>query len=514
MADLLQAPVDNTLFLTKLRDSLSALSERVNDGRSTQITTALAEIMSTFKRFFSTLGEPQFNPQELVTGDTARSAIYNDNLRTIYNDISSFYTQLTELTTAQIQSYNFAQIVTSELIKRADGLSSIVLDLNILNNFTAGSVIVAGDDFRNTDFIDSGTELASTPVELLSNGSGVGLARDTTVDLTASPNIKIDILPLSPSNKSDDGLTVVNTNPTPGNIERFYEGNYYNFLGLARPEGGAFNIKFVVDPKKKHKEGFPKNKEAEEKLEKEAEAGFFVEIGASDEEKQRARRRMFDRDPSSFWEAEYLFRVAKSLVPDIVDSLVIEEDGEKPDDPDNSEIKFDDPDSPKGASFKIDLNLAEKTAQEYDFEGRDLIIDVVVTFPNSTNVNFVALNPIVFGTAAFIAVDDISTASDNEGEFITVDGWQNIKFAKVITPEANEFLTDSQLSASLAPNRFAYTGQGIYPFPVRVAKKIKIRLRMDSPVPSPYERTYALLKRTIDIETETTTTTKRGALRF
>jgi hypothetical protein len=144
----------------------------------------------------------------------------------------------------------------------------------------------------------------------------------------------------------------------------------------------------------------------------------------------------------------------------------------------------------------------------------DLVIDVIVTLPEDQNVNFVAINPVVFSKNAFIEVIDISTIDSTEGEFRTVDGWEALRFAKTITPEANEYLTDSQLSASLAPNRYNYTGQGIYPFPTRVAKKIKVRLSMSQPASQPYEKTYALLKNTVEVDTTITTTTTKGRFRF
>ncbi len=95
-----------------------------------------------------------------------------------------------------------------------------------------------------------------------------------------------------------------------------------------------------------------------------------------------------------------------------------------------------------------------------------------------------------------------------------MDGWEELRFPKTITPEANEYLTDSQLSASLSPTRYNYSGQGIYPFPNRLTKKVKIRLAMTQPAAQVYERTYALLKNVIDTETTITTTTKKGKLRF
>ncbi|MHA2066835.1 MAG: hypothetical protein ACXABY_20890, partial [Candidatus Thorarchaeota archaeon] len=249
MPDVLQTPVNTTLAADKLRDLLDAIATRVNDERSTEVSSALSEAMAAFNRFFNEIGDTEFSPQLLRDGDTARSEVYNENLKTIFNDISRFYSEIRNLAEAQLRGFNFSQVVTREIVKRADGLASIVLDLNILNNFTRGDVIVAGDDFRNLDNVDQGVAVASTQAELLAGG-GFTLARDGVNDITG-PETKIDIIPLSPASTAPgarEGLVTVNTAPTAGNIERFYEGSYYNFLGSARPEGGFFNIKYILDP--------------------------------------------------------------------------------------------------------------------------------------------------------------------------------------------------------------------------------------------------------------------------
>lgn len=480
MADSLQTPNASQSLILKTRNLFDKISTRVESIDNPTINKALGELSAAFKQFFDTLGDPEFTPEYLLTGDTARSEVYNRNLKLIYNDLDRFYKEIKTLTQAQLKAYNFSSVLVNEITSRANGLASTVLDLNILSNFDRGDVLVAGDDFRTLDYVDLEAPVASSAAELLPNGSGVGLARNGSS--TVLENSKIEVIPLSPS---DTGQ--VNTNPTPGNLERFYEGNYYNFLGLARPEGGRFNIKFLL-----------KNPGTEDQQ------GIFVDLGGSTEDKNRARLNIIDGDPSTLWECEYLYKAPESLVPDITDSVVI----------DNESTVGNEGNQFSSGTVQISLEDAERRAIEFDTIKRDLVIDLVVTLNSPTNVNFVAINPVIFGTQAFPEVEDIATSTSNEGEFITVDGWDRIKFAKTITPEINEFLTDSQLGATLAPSRSAYLGQGVYPFPVRIAKKIKLRLRVRTPVPSPYERTYILLRRTVNVESTITTTTTKGFLSF
>jgi len=507
MADSSQIISDSQSSVIKLQNSLQQLVDRVKP--TSDSNEILGEALTLFKTFYSELGSPEFIPIEFKNGDTARSELYNLNLSRIFNDISRFYKELNNLAQSNIKSFNYAQVVVQEVKKRAEAVASMVLDLNILNNFTRGDVIVAGDDFINKDYIDTGAGLGSTPAEIISNGSGVGLAKASSVNLTENDRVKIEVLPISPAKEKNivTDVRTVNTKPTPGNFERFYEGNYYNFLGAARPEGGEFNIQFTIDPNQlKNIEEVSKNGEVTQKAQEQTK-GVFLEYGASEEARALARKRMIDGNPDTFWECEYVVKLTNPLVPDPTDSMVTDEQVENPE---GSE--YSNPEAPDTASIQIDVNDLNTRALAEDTI--DLIIDVIVTLPEDQNINFVAINPVVFSKNAFIEVEDIATIDSTEGEFRTVDGWQALRFAKTITPEANEYLTDSQLSATLSPNRYNYTGQGIYPFPTRVAKKIKVRLKMSQPASQPYEKTYALLKNTIEVDTTITTTTTKGRFRF
>lgn len=472
--------VSYELILNRLRESLSTLL--VSEDRAS-ITEKYTDVLNSFEEFFETLKGPYFIPEYLRKGDPALSEVYNSNLEKIYKDIEFLYNDLKNLKDSKIEAYNYAAVLVSEVSSKANAIASTVLDLNILSNFTRGDSIVAGDDFKNLNFIDSEVGLGSSAAELVYGSSGIGLARAGSSDITDLVK-SIEVIPLAPVSLITGGD--VNTSPTPDNLERFYEGNYYNLLGLARPEGGAFNIRYQMKKVPKEKGNLITEGNEEEVR------GFFTDYGASKEDKKAIRLQMIDQSPSTFWECEYLYKIKGTTVGER-----IRERG--------------DPEPPEPNTV-IDLKLAEQIAKQFDFKGRDLIVDIVVTFKAPLNLNFVAINPVIFGATVFPYVEDISTADLENGQYTTVDGWNNLRFPKIITPEANEFLTDSQLGVSLAPNRYEYSGQGIYPFPVRFTDKLKIRMRVDSPVPQIYERISILLTRHIDLDLTITTTTKRGIL--
>lgn len=482
--------------LVKLENALDRLKEYDNTDGS--INEKLGSALSLFKTYFNTLEDPEFKPVHLKNGDVASSEDYNANLKAIYNDLSRYYQELDNFNEANIKAYNYSQVVIEEIRRKAAQLSSIVLDLRILNNFTRGDVIVAGDDFLNEDLIDRNSALGSDKAEIIPGGAGLSLARVGTNTLLNDPRVEVDILPLTPaqSTSSTSSTSSVNTSPTPGNLERFYEGSYYSFLGEARPEGGTFNLQSIINVDTVSGEvsgefGSTRDTTIDETI--------VLEYGASEEAKKIARLKMLDSNPDTFWECEYLQRLEDPLQDDIQDLIVSTEEQE---------------DSVGPTTASVDVNIETLNEQAAQEDNLDLTVDIVITLPFEQNVNFVSINPLLFSSKAYIEVLDISTTNDTQVDFETVPNWAELQFPKTITPEANEFLTDSQEGASLAPSKFAYGGQGIYPFPVTVANKIKLRVRMANPIAQIYERTYVLVKNTVDVRTTITTKVTKGLFRF
>ncbi|MHA2062781.1 MAG: hypothetical protein ACXABY_00130 [Candidatus Thorarchaeota archaeon] len=505
---------NSTLSAEKLRSSLEQLRHR--SANRNALSEILGEALAVFKRFYQEMGDPEFTPHPLETGDTPRSETYNLNFSQISSDVSRFYSDVEALADAQLKSFNYAKIANEELVKRADALASMVLDLKILSDFTRGDVLIAGDDFRTLDSVDLNIATGSAKAEKMFGAGGMSLKRKDNRNLVDATT-NVEVFPLAPTTSNDS--SEVNRQPTPGNLKRFYEGNYYNFMGQARPEGGQFNIKFLLKPV----EGTEPVRTDDTKVTGKRttttttviddssqyaneNAGYFVELGASEEDRVIARTKMFDGDPSTFWEAEYVYHINSPLIDDIIDETSVESDS-------NTDEKGHKDNLPRTVSVVVDFKEAERVAKSYDFDGRDLIADMVITFNDQVPINYLIIDPILFGSNAFIEVLDVSTASEEEGQFVSVDGWNNVRYAKTITPEANEFLNDVQVGQLLSPSRFEYTGKGVFPFPTRIARRLKVRLKMDNPVPTPYERYYVLMRNQLDTNITVRTSTTRGLFR-
>jgi hypothetical protein len=142
-------------------------------------------------------------------------------------------------------------------------------------------------------------------------------------------------------------------------------------------------------------------------------------------------------------------------------------------------------------AITIDAAVAEQLAKDFDFSGRDLQLHIDYEFPYEKAVNFVVIDPILFGTTAFVEVVDVATLNENQ-EFETVEGFDMQSFDKTLTPEANKVVSDEIVKATLAPSQYSYSGLGIFAFPVRVTTKVRVTLLMRDPVPTPYERLHVL----------------------
>lgn len=494
-----RSEIPSNLVITKLQNSITSLSEKLTHKEFGTIASSIRESLVTIGNYFSDLEKNEFDPEFLYLNDTPRSEVYNNNLYSIYNDLKRFYEDLKNLNEIEISSYNYAQIINEELISRANQLASTVVDLNILNNLDRGDVIVAGDDFKNTNYIDLEIGTASSIVDTFIGGNGITLNR-TSIGQVVDDKTEVEIIPLSPIAQ---GETTVNTEATQENLGRFYEGNYYNFLGAARPEGGSdFTFRYIpFTGESPNQTGSTEGNTVQDSseavnrflnnVEVISQAGKYVAVGATLTEKKNQRRNMLDSNPTSFWECEYVYKTENLL--------------------DRFEPDIGETDEVQSTEITIDLEEAERRAKAFDDPGRDLIVDIILTFKESKTINTVAINPIIFGANSFPEIIDIAYA-DPEGNFKTIEGWNSMKLARVITPEANEFLSSTESSALLSPNRGQYQGQGVFVFSSIDTKKVKTKIKVSNPVPSIYERIYVLLKNDVQVTTTKTTKTKYGWL--
>jgi len=461
-----------------------------------------------FTKFFSNYGQPYFSAHKLRLNDTPRSSLYNENLNTLNDDISRAYVSLESANNSTINAFNFASIVSDEIKNTADLAASKVLDLNILNGYTKGQVIIAGDDFADNSKLDISAAVGSSQADQLLGSKAYGLSVIDSKTIS-NENIKVSVFPLKPVSSSGG---TVNTSPTPFNLQRFYEGKFYAFIGQQDPEGGQLQFKYTVSPSvlpEKVSETYvngvkvgqsnssaPGSQDNLSIADAKNTPNFFAVVPASEELKNNIRLKMFDNNPDTYWQCEYVYETEPLIDPYASSSEDFEKFRAEGKDTDLAPVL-------EGSQVTIDLKAAEELAQKYDYTGRDLEIIMDIDLGSITPINYILINPIVAGTSSFVKILDLATA-DGSSDFSTVDGFDSQSFDKVLTPEANKFLDKETQAKSMAPSAFSYGGLGVFSFPVRFASKVRIRMSAEEPVPAPYERMHILVQE----ETKLTTVNK------
>lgn len=484
------------------------IKKHLNNIKSAQASSpnaldAVNSAATEFNTFYSQYGKPYFTAHTLNRNDTPRSSIYNDNLISLSEDISRAYTSLEAAGQTTLSAFNFTSVVSQEITNAADSTASKVLDLNILNGYTKGQVIVAGDDFTDMSKIDKGASLQTSQAQPIQGAKSYGLSIQGSNSVNTD-GIKITVTPLKPIGRNGK----VTTAATPLNLERFYEGKFYAFVGQQQPEGDSLNFKYIVDPSAipssvSVTEVDGKVVEADDNFDQAQNSShFYAVVPSTEESKELVRLKMFDGNPDTYWQCEYVYQTEPLIDP--YDKLSIDFEKAKA----NSDQAVDMASIAEGSQVTIDLKAAEEIAKKYDYQGRDLLINIDIDFGSVVPINYILVNPIVAGTSSFIKVVDVATA-DSGSDFLTIDGFDSQAFDKTLTPEANKVLDTDVQAKSMAPSAFSYVGLGVFSFPVRFASRLRLTLLSEDPVPAPYERMHLLVQETSTLTT-TVKTKKKG----
>ena len=269
-------------------------------------------------------------------------------------------------------------------------------------------------------------------------------------------------------------IGIVGGIPRTDNVNRYYEGNFYNFMGQARPEGGQWHLDErpfrISDEQLNSTQTINTTNEPFDPTQQDgyipgtamrAQDLLLFDRGASEAEKNAVRRRMFDESSASFWEAEYVKKVEQT---------------------------------PGTEEFSLDelRDLAIQTDNE-DFE-----IQITIDLGQVKPVSWVSLQPINFGETAWMEVTDVSTAGTESEGFKTIPGMYKHRFANVLTDEANEELQADIAVQILAPDRYSFRGKGVFSFPMTFARYVRLKIIQKVPVPALYQRLSVQMIREID----------------
>jgi hypothetical protein len=351
MGDLYNSLQENSLDAAKVKEHLENIKAALSDNA--ELSSVIAAAAEEFNTFFKNYGKPYFVANKFHRHHTPVSANYNETIHTADKDIGRLYSLVNSSMKLTTKAFNYSQIINKQLLNTATIAASKVIDLSIFAGFLKGKVIVAGDDFYNEELIDKDAPISTDQAQSILGANALGLARSQTVFIT-HPNMAIAVEPTKPKgtessslgnvvatslkSKESKGTKSVNDQPTPGNLERFYEGHFYTYMGELEAEGGTLNIQFIAAPDElpqtavtqtingvevdengdpiTNAEGNNVSPDAASAATESAKGvGYYAVISASEEAKQTLRQKMVDGDPASYWQAEYVYAVPPLIDP-------------------------------------------------------------------------------------------------------------------------------------------------------------------------------------------------------
>ena len=317
MSDITTVLETNSTDLQKVKDHLETISTSI--AGEAELSKILSSATTEFNKFFLNYGKPYFTAHKFHKHDSPQSSVYNENINSLNEDLSRLYSMSTAVSTLTIKSFNYVAVVSKELITNAQIAASKVLDLNIIGGFVKGKVFVAGDDFTSNELIDTSFGINTSQAETLKNGAALALKRVGSVQVSGPDNV-ITVSYVAPDNPNVSKDKQANP-PTPGNLERFYEGKFYAFMGEIEPEGGFLDIQYMADPSDLIGFGFTHTQSdssggstvehgdhsADEAYQAALDVGFYAVLPPTEESKILIRQRMLDGNADTYWQCEYVY---------------------------------------------------------------------------------------------------------------------------------------------------------------------------------------------------------------
>lgn len=517
-------PSSTKLFSGKIAKLYNRVKTRVFGAGQTHIQAAISNVSVILKKFFTRLQKPLFSYRPIAKGDFVNADSYNNSIEDIKDDLDLMHEESTVAARMSAEVFNIGLLQSAELNRRAAEAASKVADLRLLGGQLDGQTIIAGDDFQDTSRVD-GQYATQFPKASVSGREGVCTLNRLSSDNVLSDGAQIEVTPI--------GITI---SSNADNTERFYEGDFYDFVGKARPEGGQWNLEELVDPDLLDQltgdrvptrgditdlQGNFGNNDPNAQSDiatviggdhthqaiwhgaygddwtpeplrdgaindlrqagSERQVGdplrpediTVIDRGATEAEKQSTRQRMIDGSSDSFWECEYVVNAGAAFN----NSVVFDADG--------------------NISSSLNQQELRNRAVTRDAElSVDLDIYVTLTLNEQRSVNWLSINPMNFGESTFLQIIEVSTASDEGAEFIPVEGLDRNRFANILSSSVNDELQEEDVAATIAPTRSSFTGQGVFSFPARDARKVRFKIRQTTPVPNPYQRMNIELNRT------------------
>lgn len=504
-------------IIKRARTLFKKIESDLSNQEKLDVKKRLTKILESFNSLYSNLGKPNSIISPFEGRLAPKSAKLNKSMAEIREDLDIAYREVETLNQSMAEVFNYAQTLSNDLVKASEVATSKVVDLRLLGGQLNQSVLIAGDDFKSTEKIDESFGLQNPRADVFLDQGAVTLKR-TSSNSIVNENTDIKVSPVAPNN--------IKTNPTVDNIDRFYEGNFYNFPGLARPEGGVFHLEqfplvrlqntgqqsFSVIVNRPDPSGLQST--VDQRLAQDdpntnpsarlrPEDILIFDRGASEEEKKNIRKYLVDGNASTFWECEYV-KTDNSL-QNIVEDSNLDGGGRLP------TVNPDGTITEESSGIVTLDDLRQLSRNNSSGEEDDFVVDVTLTFEKEEIINWISLIPNNFDESAWIRVVDISYSNSEQTTYARIPSFNDSVQDNILTDEANAELRERDAEAILAPSKFSYRGIGVWNFDPVYAKSVRIRLKQKSSVPAPYQRLAIRLHR-VFTQVYTDSTSSGGGL--
>jgi len=458
---------DTQMNIRKAENLLAVVEEeRKADPHAIQSESSMFKgLWGVFKDFFSNLGKPSLKLRLMKKTAPAISSEYNNTMREITNDIDVAYSEVGSLGGLIVKNYNYGEIERQMLLNGVRKINSKNIDYSFFAVGQADRTLYGIDSFTDTSKVDlTKVGADTTAAEIVIDQGVVTLKRIGNTDRTSMVTRVTGIQESIP-----DWQPIAQVGG--------YEGLYFGMDGEARPEGGRWHLEYSAN------------------------GTTLYEKGASEDELIPVRMEMFDGNPETFWESEY--------ITNTLTGYQNKYDGEQISVAEFEELRNNEINSPN-----VEIKGDTIITSEYGSLIEDYVpvtqsgavtflrVDFIVHFSRSVIINWVNLNPNNFGTENYIDILSIETSEDGQS-FERLDGFDDHEYDTTLTKEANEELTPGQVVDTLSPDKFKYAGQGIWTFAPRRVGMIRFSLRQ----PQGYIKPYEVLK--YETQQDFTTTTEK-----
>ena len=456
---------DTQMNVRKAENLLAVVEEkRKADPYAVQSENSMfKELWKAFKEFFSNLGKPSLKPRYIDKTAPAISSQYNDTMREIKDDMDVAYNEVGSLGNLIVKNYNYGEAERKMLLNSVRKLNSKNIDYSFYAVGQSDRTLYGIDSFIDTSKVDP-TKVGAdtTAAEIVTDQGVVTLRRMGNIDRSGMV-------------RKVTGVQESIPEWMPISQIGGYEGLYFGMEGEARPEGGQWHLEYSAN------------------------GTTLYEKGATEDELMPRRLEMFDGDPETFWEAEYITNTLTGYQNKYDGTQIsvaeFEELRNNEINSPNVEIKGDTIVTGEYGSLIEDyIPVTQTGAIEF------LRVDFIVHLSRSVMMNWISLNPNNFGTENYMDILSIETSEDGQA-FERLEGFDDHEYDITLTREANEELTPGQVTDTLSPDKFKYAGQGIWTFAPRKVSMIKFSLRQ----PQSYVKPYEVLK--YETKQDFTTTT-------